>query len=239
MAKTNCPVKLPCFLDFQEKTHKAAWMFHCLRKGIIAQEPKDMLYPKEPGTVTWKTYDACLSAQLGQANPMVPWTYQHWDVRQTQVGPWRTLPKEPSPLGKVSSQWETLPHTKDDSLHIQAHTYTSPTYMRTHTQTHICTKTFLKGIIPCRVIRFFLPEALWILIQYKSSSEPLFTERVLQEWWTAHDLNLFKIKLVSLLADSVWGLYGCPCSQITRDRPFNLNFWKLDIPIPQSVTREA
>ena len=57
MSKTNCPVKPACLLD-----HSGTG------RHIVC--PRSL-------TLTWKTYDTCLSKQLGQANSVTPCATDH------------------------------------------------------------------------------------------------------------------------------------------------------------------
>lgn len=56
---------LPWLLSDMEP--KVVWMPHCLRECLGFSGTERHPEPREPGTLTWKTYVTCLSRQLVQA----------------------------------------------------------------------------------------------------------------------------------------------------------------------------
>ena len=63
----NCLVKLPSFLDYLGQTEKHKGLNSSLPQKCISPAGTGRhIVPQEPWTVTWKTYVACLSRQLGQ-----------------------------------------------------------------------------------------------------------------------------------------------------------------------------
>lgn len=54
-----------------EETYRAPGTFHCLGACMSLSATGRNIVPQKSWTLTWKTYNACLSRQLGHANSMV------------------------------------------------------------------------------------------------------------------------------------------------------------------------
>ena len=55
------------------KKHKSAWLLHCLRECNSLSGTGRYIVTQEPWSLPWKSYDTCLSRQLGRVNSIVPW----------------------------------------------------------------------------------------------------------------------------------------------------------------------